>query len=64
VQSKVGTCTLLRLTKHVMKASSEGMTGSVVTAVAVDGKAPLVGVAGGVGSGLAGAGQHWMTLTA
>lgn len=48
-----------------MKLSREGMAGSGdVQASGDDGKAPLVGVAGGEGGGLADDGPHWMTLTA
>ena len=58
MQSNVGTCTLLFSTRTVINASKLGMTGSVETDVAEEGKAPFVGVAGGDGSGFVGAGPH------
>ena len=64
MQSRVGTWTLLFSTSTVMKASSDGSVGSAGATGAAPGNAPLVGVAGGDGSGLVGAGPHWMTAMA
>jgi hypothetical protein len=68
VHKRVGTWTLLFSTRTVIKASRDGSVESPVTTAAPPwvggppvGKAPFVGVAGGVGRGAAGGGPHWMT---
>lgn len=62
MQRRVGTWTLDFSTRTVMKASREGMEEDWSKAGAEE--LLLVGVVGGEGRGVEGAGPHWMTSMA
>lgn len=67
VHRSVGTWTLDLSTRIWMKVSSDGSDEVESTACWLadsTGNAPLVGVAGGEGSAVAGGAPHWMTLMA